>query len=96
MCECRGVCGNGEVSCREREREGGGGRGGGRVRIGGEGEKQVVMGVVKHVGDRDIEHVQHNERINVHRVSSINSIYSRSYGQHKIRGKIAILGHITG
>ena len=56
----------------------------------------MVMGVVKHVGDMEIEHVQHTERINVHRVSSINWMYSRSYSQHKIRGKIAILGHITG
>ena len=64
--------------------------GGGKEKGGGGG------GMKKQVCNIDIEHVQHTERINVHRVSSINSMYSRSYGQHKIRGKIAIMGHITG
>ena len=54
------------------------------------------MGVVKHVGDMDIEHVQHTERINVHRVSSINSMYSRSYGRNKIKVKKAIMDPISG
>ena len=51
-----------------------------------------MVRVGKHVFDIDIEH----EKINVHRVSSINSMYSRSYNQHKIRGNIAIMGHIPG
>ena len=43
----------------------------------------------------DKSNVMHIERINVHRVLSINSMYSRSYNlnQHKVNGNI--LGVIT-
>ena len=64
------------------------GRGGYKREVGGGGGHDVF--------DIGIEHVQHTERINVHRVLANNSMYSRSYSQHKIRGKIAIMGHMTG
>ena len=35
----------------------------------------------------DIQHVQHTERITMHRVSSMNSMYLRKYGHVKMRVK---------
>ena len=42
----------------------------------------------------DTKDVNHNERINIHRVSSINSMYSKRNCHVKIRTKIANRGHI--
>ena len=40
--------------------------------------------------------VMHIERFDVHRILSINSMYSRSYSQYQHVKKSHILGHDTG
>ena len=49
----------------------------------------------KRAGDMDIQHVKHTERINMHRVSSMNSMYSKSYGHIKMKVKTDIMGQVS-
>ena len=76
----------------EMQEEGVGGKYGGR-RLDRRGRRGTYKrwGWGQCVGDSGIKHLQHTERITVHRVSSINSMYSKSYGQKRNYGPYQLL-----
>ena len=66
---------------------------------GGEGVKKGIRsdgGIYSFFDIKQSIYVNHTDRINVHRVLSINSMYSRSDSQKRYMMKCHILGNNTG